>query len=137
MKALIRKLMDPPRWGGVARGVYEVSLRLPGAAPVEISLEEAVAMRQVGRLLQRVVDNNLPSLERLVGPEPEALLEKAWEALEPVRCAAYCDGEYRVSFPGGEVGFFITTWDSALLQRYDALLDTIYQHNKEIVDTFQ
>lgn len=142
-RALVREAMRDPVWKGVERGVYEIRLDLPGAgagagpAPtVDVPLEDAVLLRQVNRLLQRVVDENPEALRGVAGSaEPRRLLGAAWAALEPVRCAGYADGGYQVKLhQGGVVTYYVTEWDGALLARHDELLDRVYAEHREAVD---
>lgn len=140
-RTLVREAMRDPVWKGVERGVYEIRLDLPGAGPgpapaVDVALEDAVLLRQVNRLLQRVVDENQEALRAVAGsPEPRRLLGAAWAALEPVRCVGYADGGYQVKLEEGQVvTYYVTEWDAALLRRHDELLDRVYAEHREAVD---
>ncbi len=136
-RALIRGAMTAPQWLGVERGVYQIELDFPSAVSVEIYLEEAVLLRQVDRLLQRVVDRNRQVFDTLVGSDdPDVLLDRAWFVLEPVRCVHYAEGEYELRFPGDQiVRYYFTSWDCELLRRYDELLKRVYVENEEAVET--
>jgi hypothetical protein len=139
-RTLVREAMRDPLWKGVERGVYEIKLDLPVAGPglaaVDVLLEDAVLLRQVGRLLQRVVDENQEALRAVAGSaEPRRLLGAAWAALEPVRCVGYADGGYQVKLHEGRVvTYYVTEWDGALLRRHDALLGRVYAEHREAVD---
>lgn len=132
---LARSSMTKPVWTGVSRGIYEVTLELEGAAPVEIELIEAVLIRQIDRLLQRVVDQNRRVLAAVAGSDaPRTLLEQAWLALEPVRRSGFEDNEYEVELPGErQVSYSITEWDASMLRRYVDLLDRVCAENHDVV----
>ncbi len=118
-------IVGTPRWLGVERGTY--ALPLAGGASLEIDLTDAVMMRQVGRMLARVVDENRASLEAVACcAEPTRLEALAFEALSVARSVHYADGSYRVTLRGGRtVSTYVTEWDGSLLRRYDALLERV------------
>jgi hypothetical protein len=138
-RTLVREAMRDPQWQGVERGGYEIRLDLPGAGSaeaVEVPLEDAVLLRQVHRLLQRVVDENQEALRATAGSaEPRRLLGAAWAALEPVRCVGYADGGYQVKLAQGRVvTYYVTEWDGTLLRRHDELLERVYAEHREAID---
>lgn len=134
---IIRRVMSEPVWAGVDRGVYVVELTTKTGASVEINLEEAVLIRQVDRLLQRVVDENRSAFVAVVGADaPRALVDKAWQLLEQAQSICYVDGRYQVMLDSTKVvSFYLTEWDGALLERYDRLLRKVYRANRHAIDS--
>jgi len=131
-QSIIRESMSEPMWTGVERGVYEVRLRCSQEVSVVVNLDEAVLLRQVGRLLQRIVDENRSAIEVASSShEVGAHLDAAWRALEPVRACSYVDGSYQVQLTAPHViSYYLTEWDADLLRRYEALLVKLYEADR-------
>jgi len=129
----IRSQMNPPTWAGIARGVYEITLKIEGAKTVEIGLEDAAMIRQVGRIFQRVVDENTGVMQfHANSEENETLLNEAASSFRYMRW-----------HPGSDALVFIrdlpskteiSDWEVQLLIRYEELLGRIYHANQELID---
>ena len=112
---------------GAGQG-FVVRLDLPGATDTHITLDEAVLLRQVQRVLLRVVDENRTVIRETAGSEsPLDWLALAWEVAKRIRVP----GRWR--YPGGLSGY-VTDWEVGVMERYDAFLARLFAEQREAVE---
>lgn len=89
---------------------YVLKLRYPCYEPISITMDDAILLRQIRRLLQRIVDENRTVLMRETkSRKHQELIDLAW-----ICAREGTVGQWRV----GSVEGWFSEWDVALIKRY-------------------
>ncbi len=133
---LIHRTLKATRGKGYHEGIYQLSVTPDAACTFKLGSKEMSLIRQLDRLLLRVVCQNYEAMLSMAeSDDPELLLDMAWSVLAPARFAGGLEGEYQVRFPNGrQVGYGLSQWDETLIRQYNDLLLAIYQQNRDALD---
>jgi len=134
---LVHEILGITRSESYREGVYRLTISGGKSITVSLGAAQVSLIRQLHRLLWRVVHENWEHMLDLAGTDGrEKLLALAWNALEPARFLGGSEGDYEVKLPGGPaVGYSLNEEDERLLKAYDRLLSRIYSQNSAILDS--
>lgn len=133
---LVHRSLKNTRSTGYREGVYHLSIAPDAAFEAKLGTREMSLIRQLDRLLLRVVCQNYDAVLSMARTnDPEKLLEMAWSVLAPARFAGAMEGDYEVRFPNDRVvQYSLSQWDESILKQYTQLLKSIYEKNKPTLD---